>query len=114
MTLSPTKLADARIAAAEVFIADGLAGTNWGDREDADDTLRRVAEAAPFFVRYVVHERGTIDVRVDERRGRMFVDVEPVKLGRLSPDDAERAALLLQRAIAVARKVEAAIAEVVR
>lgn len=111
MKITSSKLVAARLAAAEVFIAEGLEGTNWGEHEDDADTLRRVAEAATFHVRWWVGKRGWIDVAIVDKRGDVSIAVEPQKLGRLSAHEAIGAAALLAKLADIARKVEAAIAE---
>lgn len=113
MTLSPPKLAAARLAAAEVFIADGLAGTNWEPWR-----LRRIAAEMDFRVRYPASfgsaaGSGSVDIHVDEQRGEIHVRVEPRRLDSLSPADAFRAADRIREVAEIARKVEAAIARAV-
>jgi hypothetical protein len=110
MKITASKLAAARLAAAEVFIAEGLEGTNW---EGAEQRLRDVANCAMVGTSYHAG-KGWIDVDIVERHGKTRVVVETQRLGRMSPEHAEVVAKVLQRAVAVARKVEAAIAEAVR
>lgn len=114
MKLPPSKLAAARLAAAEVFIAAGLGGTNW----DAEK-LRRIAAEMDFRVRYPASfaspaGAGSVDVHVDETRGEIRVRVEPRHLDSLSPADAFHAADQIRSVAEIARKVEAAIEEAAR
>jgi hypothetical protein len=111
MTIPPSKLAAARIAAAEVLTAEGLQGTNWAFA-DGTDRLRGVAELTTFDVRWRVGKRGEIVVSLGRRGGRIRALVAPKDFGELSPDEAERAARKLAKVTAIARKVEAAIAKV--
>ncbi|MGK3995052.1 hypothetical protein [Sorangium sp. So ce1024] len=109
MTLHPSKLAAARLAAAEVFIAEGLQGTNW-----SPEPLRRIAAEMDFRVRYQASfAKGSVDIHVDEQRGEISVRVEPRHLDSLSPADAFRAADQIRTVAEIARKVEAAIARAV-
>ncbi len=111
MTTPPSKLAAARLAAAEVFIAEGLAGTNW-EFANGTDSLRGVAELTAFDVRWRVGKHGEIIVSLVRRGGRIRALVAPQKFGELSVEEADKAAAKLAKVVAVARKVEAAIAKV--
>jgi hypothetical protein len=111
VTLPPSKLAAARIAAAEIFIAEGLQGTNWAE-PDAEP-LRLLAEEDDFTftVKYPVAV-GSICVGVEEHRGEVRVFIAAEDIGRMSRVQAIDAAMMLLRAEDIARKVEAAIAKV--
>jgi hypothetical protein len=125
MTTPPAKLAAARLAAAEIFIADGLQGTAMHEaaataqrltagafKYDPADELRSVAGRTAFCVSYMAR-LGRIDVNVGF--GDHDADVWVQTLGTSSSvDSAAEFAQVLQRAVAVARKVEAAIREVLR
>jgi hypothetical protein len=106
MTLSPSKLAAARLAAAEVFIAEGLQGTNWDSVE-----LRSAARDDGFFVAYEVGD-GLVCVSVGSEGEPLRVAIDLEFLTDLPPDEAARVPAAIERAVAVARKVEAAIAKV--
>jgi hypothetical protein len=117
VTIPPSKLTAARLAAAEVIIAEGLTGTNWAGR--GPEWLRRAATNLKFSfdVSYHVHPKqdeqspAAILVHVYEECGGVSVAVEPRHLGKLSTAQAAETVTQLARIAEVARKVEAAIAE---
>lgn len=108
MNRPPSRLRAARLAAAEVFIAEGLDGTSVRDA----GSLRRTARVAIFRVAYTTRV-GPVDVNVgyDEDDVKVWVQTHGTAA---SADDTSEFALVLQRAVDVARKVEAAIAEALR
>lgn len=106
MKLPPSKLAAARLAAAEVFIAAGLDGTDWQDA----DTLRQITERFWCRVRYTAGT-GSIDILVGMYGDEVKVRIATGQLGTLSIEETAAAAQVLHRVIGIARKVEAAIEE---
>lgn len=112
MTLSPTKLAAARLAAAEVFIAEGLPGTNYEAR--GEEALRRAAKNLTFsFGLSYLTGKGSVVVNI--RRGEpVEVAVDLEGFYEMSPTDVVDMSAHISRAGGIARKVEAAIAEALR
>jgi hypothetical protein len=108
VTISPSKLAAARLAAAEVFITDGLQGTNWTN----PDGLRALAEVAGFSVWYRLDEAAGAWVDVREREDGLRVSVTVRGFRDLAVHRAIEAAAVVAKAAEIARKVEAAIAKV--
>lgn len=106
MSIHPSKLAAARLAAAEVFIAEGLSDTSWEDEE-----LRVVAADNDFAVDYTVAD-GFVSVCVGDRDGTMRATIDFEFLQDLELQDASAVVAVAQRVIFIARKVEAAIAAV--
>jgi hypothetical protein len=116
MTIPASKLRSARLAAAEVFIAEGLHGTNWHA-----SALRNAAEVMAFWVKYPALSgdeigglRPVVELHVDEMRGEFSVAVEPRNMGRLTSEQAVDVAARIAMVAEIARKVEAAIAEASR
>lgn len=108
MKVQPSKLAAARLAAAEVFIAEGLANTNWDEIE-----LRAVARKDSFAVAYEVGD-GLVCVSVGAEDGPLRVAIDLEFLTDLPLAEAARVPAAIESALRVARKVEAAMAEAVR
>jgi hypothetical protein len=108
MTLPPTKLAAARLAAAEIFIAEWLQGTNWTN----PDGLRSLAEVAGFSVWYRLDEAAGAWVDVREREDGLRVSVTVRGFRDMAVHRAIEAATVVAKAAEIARKVEAAIAKV--
>ncbi|WP_437310048.1 hypothetical protein [Sorangium sp. So ce388] len=97
-----------RLAAAEVFIAEGLAGTNWDAIE-----LRSAAQEDSFVVAYEVGD-GLVCVSVgaEDDPTRVAIDLE--FLTDLPTDEAARVPAAIESAVRIARKVEAAMEEAAR